>query len=119
MLLLNLDMTGPAERMLVNGSRGVVIGFVPKAVRTSFIAIRSCRRICQRQCQVCPWHVLLLWYDDRLSPVQQHWQSCSLLKCMLYPTGGLSASVEVQSRTRSTLLLLDFESQLSAVIMQS
>ena len=36
MLLLNLDMTGPAEQMLVNGSRGVVVGFISKAVRTKY-----------------------------------------------------------------------------------
>ena len=36
MLLLNLDMTGPAEQMLVNGSRGVVVGFVSKAVCTNY-----------------------------------------------------------------------------------
>lgn len=34
MLLRNLELTGN-DRMLVNGSRGVITKFIPKAVRTS------------------------------------------------------------------------------------
>lgn len=36
MLLKNLDLSGNADQMLVNGSRGVVVGFVLQSVCTSF-----------------------------------------------------------------------------------